>query len=105
MKPSFPLSLCLLFLGITRLSIAQIITTDPAIPTEGEAVIIYFDATEGTAGLEGYTGDVYAHTGVLTNLSTSGSDWRYVMSDWGVSTQATKMTRVSDDYYSLEFYS
>lgn len=81
---------------------AQIITTDPALPVAGEAVTIYFDATEGTAGLEGYTGDVYAHTGVLTDQSTSGSDWRYVMTDWGVNSEATKLTRISTDYYSLE---
>lgn len=81
---------------------AQIITTEPPIPLAGEPVTIYYDATKGTAGLVGYTGDVYAHTGVLTNLSSSSSDWRYVLTDWGVNTAATKMTRISTDYYSLE---
>jgi len=102
MKPSFRLSLTALFVSISMLSSAQIISSDPAIPLAGEAVIIYFDATEGSGGLEGYSGDVYAHTGVLTNLSTGSGDWRYVMTDWGVNSEATKMTRVSDDYYSLE---
>jgi hypothetical protein len=95
------LSVFLLSFFIPFLSSAQIISTDPAIPLAGESVIVYFDATEGTGGLEGYSGDVYAHTGVLTNLSSSSSDWRYVMTDWRVNTEATKLTRVSEDYYSL----
>jgi hypothetical protein len=57
-------------LFIPMLSWAQIITTDPAIPLSDGSVIIYYDATLGTGGLKGYTGDVYAHAGVLTNLST-----------------------------------
>jgi len=81
---------------------AQIITTDPDLPTAGQAVTIYYDATQGTAGLEDYTGDVYAHTGVLTNLSSNNSDWRYVKTDWGENTAETKMTRESDNLYSLE---
>jgi glycosidase len=80
----------------------QIITSDPALPVAGEAVIIYYDATLGTAGLEDFTGDVYAHTGVLTNLSSGGSDWRYVKTDWGVNTPETKMTRVEANLYSLD---
>lgn len=81
---------------------AQIITTDPALPTAGDAVIVYYDATRGTAGLKDYTGDVYAHTGVLTNLSAGGSDWKYVKTDWGVNSDETKLTRVSANLYSLD---
>jgi len=102
MKPSFRLPAILLIILFPLLSYSQIITTDPAIPLAGEAVTIYFDATEGSGGLEGYSGDVYAHTGVLTNLSTGSGDWKYVMTDWGVNTSATKLTRISTDYYSLE---
>ncbi|TFH27733.1 MAG: T9SS type A sorting domain-containing protein [Bacteroidia bacterium] len=80
---------------------AQIITTDPALPTSGQAVTIYYDATLGTGGLKDYTGDVYAHTGVLTNLSSDNSDWRYVLTSWGTNTAETKMTRESANLYSL----
>jgi len=80
---------------------AQIISTEPDLPTAGEAVTIYYDATQGTAGLEDYTGDVYAHTGVLTNLSSDNSDWRYVKTNWGQNTAETKMTRESPNLYSL----
>ncbi|MEN8229050.1 MAG: alpha-amylase family glycosyl hydrolase [Bacteroidota bacterium] len=92
----------LLLLMISFTINAQIITTDPALPTAGDAVIVYYDATRGTAGLKDYTGDVYAHTGVLTNLSAGGSDWKYVKTDWGVNSDETKLTRVSANLYSLD---
>ena len=57
---------------------SQLITTSPAIPLDNQEVTITFDATQGNKGLMGYTGDVYAHMGVITDLSTSGSDWKYV---------------------------
>ncbi len=102
MKALLSLSLSIWLLSSPSLTSAQLITSDPAIPLAEEAITIYFDATKGSGGLEGYSGDVYAHTGVLTNLSTGSGDWKYVMTDWGVNSEATKMTRVSPDYYSLE---
>jgi 1,4-alpha-glucan branching enzyme len=80
---------------------AQIVTTNPTIPIESQPVSIIFDATQGTAGLAGFTGDVYAHTGVITDKSTSGSDWKYVKTNWGQNTQETKLTRIGNDLYEL----
>jgi hypothetical protein len=91
-----------LFTIVSLITGAQIITTDPNLPVSGGPVTIYYDATLGTAGLKDYTGDVYAHTGVLTNLSTGTTDWRYVKTSWGVNTPETKMTRESANLYSLE---
>jgi len=102
MKPSFQLPAILLCLFAPLLTKAQIITTDPDLPTPGAAVTIYFDATEGTAGLEDFTGDVYAHTGVITSNSTDMVDWKYVLTDWGENTEETKLTRESANLYSLE---
>ncbi len=101
MKRYFLLLLSSLFALISSSLVAQIITTIPALPTAGQSVSIYFDATQGTAGLKDYTGDVYAHTGVLTNLSSDESDWRYVLTSWGENTAETKMTRESANLYSL----
>lgn len=81
---------------------AQIVTTDPSVPVVDRPVTVYFDATQGTAGLKDYTGDVYAHTGVLTDASTSGSDWKHVKTAWGENTPETKMTRISANLYKLE---
>jgi len=81
---------------------AQIITSDPVFPVDDQAVTIYYDASLGNQGLLDYGGDVYAHTGVLTDQSSSPSNWRYVKTDWGENTAETKLTRLSDNLYSLD---
>jgi 1,4-alpha-glucan branching enzyme len=80
---------------------AQVVTTVPAFPTEGQQVTIYFNANEGNRGLANFTGDVYAHTGVLTNLSTSASNWRYVVSGWLVDIPKAKLERIEPNLYRL----
>lgn len=90
-----------LFLILGFSAKAQIITTDPSVPTDDKSVIVYYDATKGSQGLKDYTGDVYAHTGVITDKSTSGSDWKYVVAAWNENIAKAKMTRVSANLYSL----
>ncbi|SFZ95117.1 Por secretion system C-terminal sorting domain-containing protein [Flaviramulus basaltis] len=88
----------LLFLLVTSFTYAQV-TTAPAIPTEADVITIYFNAI-GTE-LEGYTGDVYAHTGVVTTASTSNSDWKHVIGSWGNNTTQPKLTRTGSNTYQL----
>ena len=76
--------------------------TVPALPVEDSSVVIYFDATLGNGALSGYSGDVYAHTGVITNKSTSPTEWLHVVSDWGENLPKTKFTRVGPNLYKLE---
>lgn len=92
----------LLIAGLVFTNLLAQVTTDPEFPVAGETVKIIFDATQGTAGLLDYTGDIYAHTGVITDQSTSGSDWKYVIADWNVNTDKAKLTRVSTNIYELE---
>lgn len=80
---------------------AQVVYTEPAFPTLDQPVTIYFDATQGNAGLQGFTGDVYAHTGVITQESSSTSDWKYVIADWYTNIPEAKMNREGADVYSL----
>lgn len=76
---------------------AQLIITDPAAPTDDQAVTITFDATEGTAGLADCNCDIYLHTGVITNVSTSATDWQYVQTDWGVANADWQLTPVDGE--------
>ena len=92
------IGLCLIVMFTAK---AQVVTTDPAFPTDGAAVTIVFDATLGTAGLKGFTGDVYAHTGVITDQSKDGSDWRYA-SDWNVNLAKYKMTSLGNNKWELK---
>ncbi len=84
------------FSGFTQVS------TDPALPTDNKPVTITFDATQGTAGLKDFTGDVYAHTGVITDKSASSSDWKYEIAPWSSNIPKAKMTRISANSYTLE---
>lgn len=70
------------FLFISGTSYAQLLKWTPAFPKESSAsVIITCDANKGNKGLLNYspTNDVFVHMGVITNLSTSASDWKYVV--------------------------
>ena len=57
----------------------QVIQTIPAFPVDNDSVTILFDATQGNGELMNVAPPIYAHTGVITNLSTSSTDWRYVI--------------------------
>jgi len=91
--------ICLLLVFAWSIN-AQVVISDPAIPTDSKEVTITFYADRGTAGLKDYTGDVYAHTGVITDKSTGGSDWKYAPT-WGDNSAKYKMTRVSANVYTL----
>jgi len=56
----------LLVLVLPGLACAQAVATlTPAQPASlSDSLTIIFDATRGDAGLAGWTGDVYVHTGV-----------------------------------------
>ena len=104
MKRSLKLSLflSLLYFFLPFSLYAQIVTTDPEFPVDEEPVTVFFDATQGTAGLQDHQGDVYAHTGVITDQSTSSSDWKYVVADWGENIDKIKMERVETNLYRLD---
>jgi 1,4-alpha-glucan branching enzyme len=79
----------------------QVLITVPVMPLEDAAVTITFNATAGDAGLSGFTGDVYAHTGVITSKSTSSSDWKYVKASWSTNLSSCKLTRTATNTYQL----
>ena len=96
--------LLLAFVAMSGLR-AQLIITDPAAPTDDQAVTITFDATEGTGGLADCNCDVYLHTGVITNNSSGPSDWQYVQTQWGVANADWQLTPVDgeDNKYTYTF--
>lgn len=82
---------------------AQVVTTDPAIvQTDSKGIVITYHADQGNKGLEGLTAStpIYAHTGVITNLSSSQSDWKYAPS-WGDNSSKYKLTYVSANTWTL----
>lgn len=91
-------TLCFIFASI---AVKAQVTTTPAIVVEGKQITIHFDASQGSAGLKNFTGDVYAHTGVITDKSTSTSDWKYVKAEWTENIADCKMTRTGQNAYQL----
>ena len=80
-----------------------LVWTEPAFPTQSDDITVYFNAAEGNAELEGFGGQVFAHTGLITNQSTSPSDWRNVIGNWGSFDSRTLMNSEGNDIYSLSY--
>ena len=86
-----------LFLGAVCVSEAvraQLLTWTPNFPKDNDNIVITVDAAKGNLGLNNYspTSDVYVHTGVITNLSTSQTDWRYSKFTWATTPALAQAT-------------
>lgn len=94
-----------LFLAFSSILEAQVAYLDKEIVTEADYVTVTFDAKQGNGALAGYTGDVYAYTGVILTTSTSDSDWKHKQSTWGVNPPPAKvkMTSIGNDKYTISF--
>ena len=79
---------------------AQLLSWSPQFPNDNSNISVIMDATKGNQGLMGFTGDVYMHLGVITNLSTNGTDWKYVPTAWGTTT-ATKAVSLGGNRWSF----
>jgi len=64
----------LLLALLTLILPAQIIETSPSILTMGQPITVYYNSDEDPGELHNYTGDLYAHTGVILS---GGSDWQH----------------------------
>jgi pullulanase/glycogen debranching enzyme len=83
---------------------AQVVTTQPTFFRDTDAVTLIFDANQGNKALANYTGDVYIWTGVITNQSTSNSDWKHVKgSSFNSPSPEEKMTPLGNNKYSITF--
>lgn len=78
----------------------QTITTDPAFPTEDRPIEITFDVS-GTP-LGGFSGDVYAHTGVIVSEEDKDSGaWSYVIAGWDTNIDKAQLTSLGDNKWQL----
>ena len=79
-----------------------LISTHPTFvaPETTETVTVILNA-KGTI-IEGHTGDLYAHTGVITNASTGNADWKYVKAGWEENTPACKLKKHGNELWTLQ---
>lgn len=93
----------LALLAAPFIATGQVVTTQPAIvQMDSRDIIVTFHADRGNGQLAGLTANdaVYAHTGVITNESSHGSDWKYAPS-WGDNSPKYKLLYVSDNTWEL----
>ena len=76
-----------------------LISTDPAFVNETmtEDITVILN-TAGTAA-DGFTGELYAHTGVLTTDSATTGDWKHVLAEWGTNIPECKLERKEDNIW------
>lgn len=82
----------------------QIVTTEPAVLQESsQNVVIYYHADQGNKGLinQPSSEPIYAHTGVITNRSTSASDWKHAPA-WLDNAAKYRLTYVSENLWKLD---
>ncbi len=96
-----------LFFNLSILTFSQV-TTSPQYPTQNDSIVVFLDATQpGAEELLNYTGTIYAHTGVNTNIG----NWQHVIGSWGNNTTQPALTRIDANHYKLtigrprQFYS
>ncbi len=89
------ISFTLLFLVCLVTAKCQLLTWSPSfIQESSDSVEITVDAAKGNQGLKDYTptSDIYVHIGVITNLSTSSSNWKHAPFTWGMTNSAANCT-------------
>jgi 1,4-alpha-glucan branching enzyme len=113
-NPEFRI-LVFLFLFSVHL-FATPVSTIPPFPTRFDSITVFYNASAGNAALKGAEGLLYAHTGVITDKSTSPSDWKYVITPWpgeapGANQDKNTLIPEDEDLYKLpvgnpyDFYS
>lgn len=86
------------FLFLIIQSVIAQITTNPALPVASKKVTITFDSSKDSKlGL--FTGDLYAHTGVIIEGKT---DWAHVIGTWNNNSVQPKLTNKGGGIYELD---
>ena len=82
---------------------SQIAWLVPSDPKPNDEVVLFFNPSQGNAAMADYKGIVYLHTGVITDRSLDGGDWKHVIGNWGEADQRVQMTAVGDGTHKFSF--
>ncbi len=101
MKKYLLFSLLLLATFVTRAQ--RLLSWSPEFPQDNSNLVVTVDCNKGNQGLLNFEGgssaNVYVHIGVITNLSTTSSDWRYVPFVYGSTNPLAKATAIGANKY------
>lgn len=79
---------------------AQVVQVTPIFPTVDDSITVVYHAAEGNAALVGIS-PVYAHTGLITENSSTPTDWQDVQTQWG--TSDGQMVDLGDNQHQISF--
>ncbi len=91
----FTVIIVIVLLSIVQKTFGQVVTLDPTFPSQTDTITITYDASLGNGALENQS-TVYAHMGLITSESTSPSDWKYVVGEWGTADPDVLMTSIGN---------
>ncbi len=95
-------SIVLFIIFIAKTSICQIAWFEPSDPTPFDTITLSYNSNQGNEALAGYDGTVYLHTGVITQNSIDGGDWKHVIGNWGEDDERVKMTSVGNGIHQFQ---
>lgn len=84
------------------LSIFAQITVAPTFPKVDDNVTITYNAALGNAALSGVS-PIYTHTGVITDASTSSSDWKYTKYPWTTNAADNVLSALGNNKHSISY--
>ena len=81
----------------------RLLSWTPEFPVDNSTLSFTIDCTKGNQGLLNFEGgnsnNVYVHIGVITNLSTGPSDWKYVKFTWATADPLARATPLGGNKY------
>lgn len=80
----------------------QLLTWTPDFAKDNDNISITVDATKGNLGLQGFTGPVYVHTGVITSASSGPTNWLYSKFTWATTPAAALATSVGTNRWRYD---
>lgn len=88
----------ILCLAVSVTCFSQMVTTDPAVPTLGKTIRIYYDTSKDPGELNNFTGDLYVHTGLILE---GNPNWQKVIGTWGNNATQPKLNYLGNYRYEL----
>jgi len=82
---------------------SQVISIRPVFPSVDDTITLIYDASLGNGALKGVS-PVYMHTGVITDKSSSPTDWKYVQGNWGIADSKVKMTDIGNNRHRKRYH-
>ena len=81
----------------------RLLSWTPEFPIDNSTLISTVDCNKGNQGLLNYesgnSNNIYVHVGVITNLSTGPTDWRYTKFTWGTADPSAHATPLGSNKY------